>query len=217
MVKAVIPVAFVLVVIIALAVFWLKRAAPIGTTKTQRMADWMGRDELYKKPAPIEATSAPPYDAEHPWRDHPRLKGRFHPDYPDDIQVIVHDGGPRMTKHAPEVVWVRVSVAQGDTCQGEVLNTPTQLESVRQGDTITFIVPKSSNHPIMVTRKYLSERPRWIIHGCSKCGFDELFDAPSDLMRVIFPNPPVEDAVLVWFTSFCPLCGGVQVLEPKQE
>jgi hypothetical protein len=31
------------------------------------------------------------------WRDDPLLKGRFHPDFPDDLQVVVHDGGPRLT------------------------------------------------------------------------------------------------------------------------
>jgi len=38
-----------------------------------------------------------------------------------------------------------------------------------------------------------------------------LFDAPSDLVRVIFPNLP-DGAVPAMFTSFCPLCGGVQVV-----
>ncbi len=40
-----------------------------------------------------------------PWRSDPLLEGRFHPEYPDDLQVIVHDGGPRLTKNAPELMW----------------------------------------------------------------------------------------------------------------
>ncbi len=40
------------------------------------------------------------------WREHPKLKGRFHPDHPDDLQVIAHDGGARITGNAPEAVWV---------------------------------------------------------------------------------------------------------------
>src|SRR5215471_14876033 len=31
------------------------------------------------------------------WREHPLLKSRFHPEFPDDLQVIVHDGGPRLS------------------------------------------------------------------------------------------------------------------------
>jgi hypothetical protein len=61
----------------------------------------------------------------------------------------------------------------------------------------------------MVTDKYLRERGDWIIHPCRKCGFSELFDAPSDLIRVVFPNTP-PDAQMSMFTAFCPLCGGVQ-------
>ena len=36
------------------------------------------------------------------WRDHPKLKGRFHESYPDDLQVMAHDGGPRLTDSRPE-------------------------------------------------------------------------------------------------------------------
>ncbi len=64
----------------------------------------------------------------------------------------------------------------------------------------------------MVTEKYLAERGRWTLHACNKCGFDELFDAPSDLIRVAFPNLP-PNAEPEMFTAFCPLCGGVQGLE----
>lgn len=28
----------------------------------------------------------------HEWRKHPRLINLLHPDYPDDLQVVVHDG-----------------------------------------------------------------------------------------------------------------------------
>jgi len=38
-----------------------------------------------------------------------------------------------------------------------------------------------------------------------------LFDAPSDLQAKIFPNVPA-DAKMEAFTSFCPVCGGVQMV-----
>ena len=149
------------------------------------------------------------------WRTHPRLKGRFLPDYPDDLQVIVHDGGPRITKNRPEAVWITVTACEGDIFAGRVLNQPKQLSTVRQGQQIRFIMPAGSEHPILVTDKYLRERPSWIIHPCQKCGFSELFDAPSDLMRVAFPNVP-EDAIMEAFTSFCPMCRGVQAIEFRE-
>jgi hypothetical protein len=151
------------------------------------------------------------------WRTHPSLKSRFLPEHPDDLQVIVHDGGPRLSDRQPEAVWVTVTDCDGDTFSGRVLNQPSQLRTVQQGQLIRFVASsKESELPVMVTEKYLSEKSSWTILPCQKCGFSELFDAPSDLMRVVFPNIPA-GAVMDAFTSFCPLCGGVQALEFKDD
>lgn len=150
----------------------------------------------------------------HEWQQHPKLRQRFHPDAPDDLQVIVHDGGPRLSRNSPELVWVTVIGAdESDVFTGRVLNQPQQLKTVSQGTFIKFVAP-AGDHLVMVTEKYLLERDRWNIHGCNKCGFNELFDAPSDLMRVIFPDLPA-DASMEMFTSFCGICGGVQVIQDK--
>lgn len=149
------------------------------------------------------------------WREHPKLKGRFLPDYRDDLQVFVHDGGPRITRNSPEAVWVRVTGMEGEVFRGQVLNQPHHLQSVRQLSEIKFVVADGAEFPIMVTDKYLQERGQWIIHPCQKCGFSELFDAPSDLIRVVFPNTP-PDAQTTMFTAFCPLCGGVQGVESRE-
>lgn len=147
------------------------------------------------------------------WRSHPRLVGQFHPQYPDDIQVVVHEGGPRLSESAPELIWVSVLRAEGENVFfGQILNKPHNLNSLEQGQEIKFIAPEVGQHPLLVTDKYLKERPQWKIHGCEQCGLSELFDAPSDLIRVIFPNVP-PDAELEAFTSFCGFCGGVQGIE----
>jgi hypothetical protein len=148
------------------------------------------------------------------WREHPKLKGRFLPDYPDDLQVLVHDGGPRITRHPPEAVWVKVTGMEGEVFRGRMLNQPHNLKSVRQGSEIKFVVADGAEFPVMVTDRYLREREAWVIHPCGKCGFSELFDAPSDLIRVVFPKVS-PGAEMSMFTAFCPLCGGVQVLESR--
>jgi hypothetical protein len=148
------------------------------------------------------------------WREHPKLKDHFLPDHPDDLQVIVHDGGPRTTQNSPEAVWVTVTGIDGEVFQGRLLNQPHRLQSVHKGSEIKFVMPAGSKHPIMVTDKYLRERGAWVIHPCQKCGLSELFDAPSDLIRVIFPST-LPDAVMCMFTAFCPLCGGVQGVESR--
>ena len=48
------------------------------------------------------------------WREHAMLKARFLPDYPDDLQVVVHDGGPQITRNEPEVVWVENNCTEGN-------------------------------------------------------------------------------------------------------
>ena len=146
------------------------------------------------------------------WHKDPVLAGRFHPDAPDDCQVVVHAGGPRLTTTAPELVWVRLVAKQGKTYRARLLNQPTQIAGLSAGDEILVLASPGTPYPVMATEAYLAERERWVIHPCDKCGLPELFDAPSDLMRATFPNAPA-DAEMEMFTAFCPLCGGVQGVE----
>jgi hypothetical protein len=146
------------------------------------------------------------------WRKHPRLKDLLLPDYPDDLQVLVHDGGPRIARNPPEAIWVRVVGDEAGLFRGRILNQPHKLQTIKYGEEIRFMVAEGADFPIMVTAKYLAERKSWEIHPCEGCGFSELFDAPSDLLQVIFPDAP-KDSEVEMFTSFCPLCGGVQGVE----
>ena len=148
----------------------------------------------------------------HEWREHPALKRRFHPEHADDLQVIVHDGGPRISDRNPELVWVTLTASHGDVFTAKILNQPSQLQSARQGDEIRFILPKDGQQPLRVTEKYLAERPDWIIHPCKNCGFSELFDAPSDLIKARFADIP-DGAIMDAFTAFCGMCGGVQLVQ----
>ncbi len=71
----------------------------------------------------------------HEWQQHSKLRQRFHAEAPDDLQVIVHDGGPRLSKNSPELVWVTVIGAdESDVFTGRVLNQPQQLENCFSGD-----------------------------------------------------------------------------------
>lgn len=176
-----------------------------------------GLPESLPSPEMSGEQSQPPTSAVgYTWRSHPKLKGRFLPDHRDDLQVFVHDGGPRISRNPAEAVWVTVTGMDGDVFRGRVLSQPHNLRSVREGGEIKFIVADGAECPAMVTDKYLKERAAWIVHPCQKCGFSELFDAPSDLIRVVFPGTP-PDAQMSMFTSFCPLCGGVQGVESKND
>jgi hypothetical protein len=80
------------------------------------------------------------------WRQHPLLKGRFLPDYPDDLQVIVHDGGPKITSNEPEIVWVTVTAMDGDVFHGRVFQRAGNRLGHRDGDGRRR-VPRSSAEP----------------------------------------------------------------------
>jgi DNA-directed RNA polymerase subunit RPC12/RpoP len=156
-----------------------------------------------------------PQDGQGSWRNDPALKGKLHPEYPDDIQVIIHEGGRRFAKHPAEGIWVRVTGSKSGVYSGIILNTPVGLTNVRHGAAIKFVMPLVGEHPIMVTDKYLEERDHWVIHPCDKCGFAELYDAPSDFLRVAFPNKS-QDEIQMWFSYKCVRCpNGFQLVENK--
>ena len=150
----------------------------------------------------------------HEWHDHPSLQGRFHPEHPDDVEVLVHDGGPRPTEQRPELVWVRITGLDGDVFTGDVLNQPQQLTLVCRGMSINFIA--AGPHLLQVRETYLQERDDWTIHARDRCGLSALFDAPSQLMRKVFPSLP-KGATMEMFTAFCGACGGAQVVEHKKK
>src|SRR5262249_34424144 len=139
------------------------------------------------------------------------------PEFPDDLQVIVHDGSTHASRR-PEVVWVQVTGCQGNIFSGVVLNQPNQLQSVAEGSNIQFVVPESGPYPLMVTTKYLEQRSSWrLLQPCRKCGLSELFDAPSDLVAASFPSdPPIDPSHGFTFTTRCGWCGSGLVVRIKR-
>ena len=162
--------------------------------------------------------------AEAPWRVDPELAGRFEPAFLDDLQVLVHDGERRRTGVASELCWVRITDAGATLVRrtvdgairtsvvygGTLLNQPHRLTSVRQGDRVQFLADAGAPHPMLVADAYLTERPAWAIDPCDRCGFAEAMDPPSVLWHTRFGG--VHGVVASAFTSFCPLCGGTQML-----
>jgi hypothetical protein len=129
-----------------------------------------------------------------PWHIHPRLQGRFHPEFPDDLQVIVHDGDPRKSCRRPELVWVHVTALEHEVFSGVVLNKPAQLRGVAEGSQILFVVPDGGEYPLQVSRKYLQERSTWrVLQPCRKCGLTELLDPLSERIADAFPSVKAEE------------------------
>ena len=160
------------------------------------------------------------------WRDDPALKGRFHPEYPDDLQVLVHEGSFRFTDTKPEVVWARVfALLEITTNEGRkaqaykaiLLNQPNHLKTLKVGQEILFVAHVGYQHAIRITHDYLADRASFDIEPCDKCGLPETFDPISKLSAHTFPDAKklVDEGNFQLFSSFCPMCGGVMIVRHK--
>lgn len=178
----------------------------------------MGLFDLFRKKNPAKSAGinfVNDQEATDHWTKDESVKAKFtQPGYPDDLQVIVHDGGYRFTKSKPEYIWVRVTGRSGKYFRGNVLNQPNQLKKLKQNDEIIFVIESGTQYPVMVSERYIEQMKDWKISPCDKCGLHELFDPPDDLMHATFTNMPA-GARSEMFTTFCNLCGGVQVVADK--
>jgi hypothetical protein len=169
------------------------------------------------------------------WRTDPALQGRFHAEFADDLQVMVHDGEPRRTNKPPEACFVHVTGVVGTLriphappnavppvpasalqwtelpiYRGTVLNVPHNLTTVRQNQPIEFIAATGLPHPLQITPQYAQERSQWCITPCSGCGSDQALDPMTMMAKTRFPDAP-GDSIPIAFSAFCP-CGGTMTL-----
>lgn len=158
------------------------------------------------------------------WHTDPAMAGRFHPDFPDDVQVLLHEGSFRFTPARPEVMWaklighVAITGPQGrriGAYQVQLLSQPFELQSLHLHDQILAVCNNSYPYLIRVSESYLSERTDYEVLPCNQCGLPELFDTISRLIAYTFAAPPTPEADLTMFTSTCPLCGGMLVVRHK--
>lgn len=173
------------------------------------------------------------------WRSDPALAARFHPEYPDDLEVLVHDGEPRRTEKRPERCWVRVTALHGRlklpaaareqeppftadrvewpehaVYRGTLLNQPFHLTTMVADQSLLFMVVPGIPNPLRVTEAYLAERASWVVTACDRCGADQGMDPPTTMWRTRFPEQT--DVKAVAFTAFCH-CGGTMMLSALEE
>ncbi len=100
------------------------------------------------------------------WREHPRMEGRFHEQYPDDIQVFFQHPESEDPMHN-EVMWVTVIAhdAASDTFLGVLLNAPRHLKDVQEGDNVVIHPPADS--PLPAAREAGKGRLGWPVVAAS--------------------------------------------------
>jgi hypothetical protein len=74
-----------------------------------------------------------------PWRNDPRMKGRFEQGYPDDIQVLFMNRAGK-TSGKNEVMWVTIidHDPKSDQFLGILINEPHYLRDVADRDNVVF-------------------------------------------------------------------------------
>ena len=136
------------------------------------------------------------------WHDDADLQGRFHPQYPNDLQLLVHEGSFRFTDTKPEAMWAHIVARlewthetgeKGYVYRPVLLNKPHQLKTIKQNDEILFVAKQSYKLPVRVTHEYIMQRAFYEISPCNKCGLPEVFDPIQDLWNKSFPNAVKEE------------------------
>lgn len=165
------------------------------------------------------------------WHNDPALQGRFHDDYPDDVQMLIHNGSFRFTTSAPEVVWVRITARmeferndgkQATAYKALLLNQPHHLEGFEKGADVLLLADADYEYAIYATHEYVLQRPDFEITPCDNCGLPELFDTVPSLIDFSFEGEAatqmqkqIEAGGGVVFSSFCPMCGKAGQLTVK--
>lgn len=95
-----------------------------------------------------------------PWRDDPRLRGRFEAGFPDDTLVIFMSRDPN---EKPEGMWVRVIEydSKTDLFLAVLINQPFHLKGVAEGDNVVFGFRSGQQNPVAVDdgRGHLTAAP----------------------------------------------------------
>lgn len=196
---------------------------PIGVPGRILAADEVEARGLPATPAWLDACGPQPA-RDAPWRDDPALVGKLHPRFPDDLQILVHDGEPRRAGTRPEACWVRLDGAEEGAPRpvagqpaatrlytARLLSTPHQLTTIAAGDRLRLIAAPGGRLPLLVTDAYLAERTAWVFTPCDRCGLHEGLDPPAVMAATRFPALAADDRPLA-FTSQCPACRGRQSL-----
>lgn len=143
-----------------------------------------------------------------------------------DFKVLLHKGGPRPAETVlrrtggrierlavepaaeppvPELVAARIVGQEGRAFRVELAEPPQFLKAFAQGGPLLIFRMPTLEKPFLVSEAYVAERKQWTISPCSVCGFSELFEPPSELLRgaLSIPSPELVEG----FSWRCPLPG----------
>lgn len=141
------------------------------------------------------------------WRMDPELAAWCHINYPDDCQVLIHNGAsPTFGDTDREIVWATINDRQGDIFSATVINDPQHVQSIRQGHTIQFAKTGGNHPPALLTGELVRDLPRLDVKPCQKCRNRLVFDSIAKLA------PDEVEAYPHKVETVCRFCGEPQIV-----
>jgi len=145
------------------------------------------------------------------WHVDPFFAGRFHPEYPSDLEVLFFLPASQKV----EQMWVQLDrVASEGTYEGTLLNTSHFEPTLTQGTRVTVRGAKGAKGPLWVSPSMQANAAGWT-SVCQSCGFDALFEPVQALVARTFPDAP-PGAEMLNFTTRCPMCNETMLVGKRE-
>ena len=147
-----------------------------------------------------------------PWQHDPTLAGRFHPSYPNDLEVRFYFA----EQQTLEKMWVRTTGLDEPVggYLGVLVNRPhTDGTGLRPGASVAYRAAPGMTDPIWVTPAMRANLFGWL-SLCDSCGFDMLLMPAEEVIQRQFTLPP--GTVMEAFSTRCLACGGGMVVRKRK-
>lgn len=145
------------------------------------------------------------------WREHPKIKDKFHPRHPDDLKAIFFFPEIRRA----EAMWVRLINTDDEIggYRGLLLNQPQSAKEPKVQSLVTIRSVMGVQEPVYISPIMRQNWREWRSR-CRGCGFDLIFEPIEEMTKRAFPPLP-PGTQLQTFTARCLLCAETIVVEHK--
>ncbi len=169
-----------------------------GVPTSPLPAEWVAHLGLPAEPGWMQFLSQPPAG---PWRTNPVLRGRFHPEHPDDIEANFL----QLRQRTIERMWGQLHAPIEDLgFVGKLLNSSQLVPDLASGVDV-LVRPSTSHPPLVFVPVVAAENLRDWSSTCGVCGFELVLIPMQELIRMQFPNAP-PNSLPERFTTRCAMC-----------
>ncbi|MFZ5445212.1 MAG: hypothetical protein ACOZQL_34800 [Myxococcota bacterium] len=145
------------------------------------------------------------------WSTDPFFRGRFHPDFPNDIQALFFF----LEEQKAERMWVRLERETGvpGVYEGALLNTAHARPELSAGTPVRLRGAPGAKGPLWLTDVMATNAAEWLAR-CEACGFDLVLEPVPQLLARTFPDAP-PGTEMTAFTTRCAMCQQTQLVQRR--